>query len=205
MTEMQQAATHTSFEPRIVAFLCKWCSSTAADLAGTSRIQYPPTTRLIRTMCSGRVDPAFVWEAFQQGAPVVLVSGCHYADCHYISANRQTVRRVDRLWDALEKQGIRPERLQLEWVSAAEGQKWARVVQGLEELRASVTPEEIARTQEALAGKKAPYPKVWKGSVRVESSFKCLRCGHAWEQSYDLAYDERLCPNCRSNSVRWLE
>ena len=93
---------------KILCFACNWCSYAGADTAGTSRFQYPPNARLIRTMCSGRVRPEFVWYAFQKGAPVVLVSGCHYADCHYIDANRNTVRRVDALWEGMEKQGVRP-------------------------------------------------------------------------------------------------
>ncbi len=191
-------------EEVIVGFACNWCSYAGADLAGTSRLQYPPSARLVRTMCSGRVSPGFVWQAFQLGAPVVLVSGCHYADCHYINANRQTVRRVDALWDALEKAGVRPERLQLEWVSAAEGQKWARVMDDLEKLRATVTVEEIARTRESLATAKVPNPKAWKEQDRRPASFRCLRCGHTWSQEYDPMRDERLCPSCRSNSVRWV-
>ena len=102
-------------------------------------------------MCSGRVDEAFVVHAFRKGAPAVLVSGCHYADCHYIDANRNTVRRMDRLWSLLERKGIRPERLQLEWVSAAEGQKWAQVVRDVEEIRAGVTSDEIAFAKRVLA------------------------------------------------------
>jgi len=96
-----------------------------------------------------------VLEAFRCGAPVVLVSGCHYADCHYINANRQTVKRVQKLWDQLEKAGVRPERLQLEWISAAEGQKFAKVMQQMEELRKTVTMEEIEFTRKALQ----PKPK----------------------------------------------
>jgi heterodisulfide reductase subunit A len=192
-------------EDVIVAFACNWCSYAGADLAGTARLQYPPTTRLVRTMCSGRVGLQFVWQAFQEGAPVVLVSGCHYADCHYISANRHTVRRVDTLWEALEKAGIRPERLQLEWVSAAEGQKWARVMQELEALRATVTAEEVARTRALLAAAKVPNPKAWKEEGRRPATFRCLRCGNTWNQEYDPWRDERMCPACRSNSVRWME
>ncbi len=190
-------------EEVVVAFGCNWCSYAGADLAGTMRLQYPPTARLVRTMCSGRISPHFVWQAFRLGAPVVLVSGCHYADCHYIHANRQTVRRVDALWEAMEKAGLRPERLQLEWVSAAEGQKWAQVVAALETLRATVTPEEIARTREVLAEAKVPVPKAWKEG-RTPASFCCLRCGQTWEQEYDPWRDERMCPSCRSNSVRWV-
>ncbi len=138
-------------EDKIVAFACNWCSYAGADGAGTARLQYPPNVRLVRTMCSGRVDQKFVLYAFEKGAPLVLVSGCHFADCHYIDANRWTQRRVERLWNRLEKKDIRPERLQLEWISAAEGQKFAKVMTEIEEMRAQVTPEEILFTKEALA------------------------------------------------------
>jgi len=141
-------------EEKIVVFACNWCSYAGGDFAGTSRLQYPPSTRVIRTMCSGRVDSRFVIHAFKHGAPVVLISGCHFSDCHYIDANRWTQRRVDRLWDRLERKGIRPERLQLEWISAAEGQKYARVMRELEQLRLSVTRTEIEHTIEALANER---------------------------------------------------
>ncbi len=193
-------------KPPIVAFACNWCSYMGADTAGTSRIEYPPNARLIRTMCSGRVSPDFVWYAFRKGAPVVLVSGCHYADCHYISANRQAVRRVDALWDGLEKRGVRPERLQLDWISAAEGQKWAKVMRELDELWAGVTAEEMQQTREALKEAKTPI----RGALdRVRkptaATMRCLRCGNEWPVTFDPAVDEeRMCPKCRSNSVRVL-
>jgi len=142
-------------QDKVFGFACNWCSYAGGDMAGISRIQYPSTNRVIRTMCSARVSEDMVLEAFRCGAPVVLVSGCHYADCHYIDANRQTVKRVQRLWDKLEKAGVRPERLQLEWISAAEGQKFAKVMRQMEELRQKVTAEEIAHTIEALK----PKPK----------------------------------------------
>ncbi len=142
-------------EDKVFAFACNWCSYAGGDMAGISRIRYPSTNRVVRTMCSARVSEEMVLEAFRCGAPVVLVSGCHYADCHYINANRQTVARVQRLWNKLEKAGVRPERLQLEWVSAAEGQKFARVMTQMEELRKTVTADEIAHAREALK----PKPK----------------------------------------------
>ena len=138
-------------ENKIVTFACNWCSYAGADYAGVSRMQYPPNARIIRTMCSGRVDEDFVVRAFQLGAPVVLVSGCHYADCHYINANRWTQKRVDRLWDKLARKGIRPERLQLEWISAAEGAKFQIVMREVERIRQSVTVEEIESTRKVLA------------------------------------------------------
>jgi heterodisulfide reductase subunit A len=135
---------------KVVVFACNWCSYAGGDFAGMSRLQYPPNVRLIRTMCSGRVAEKFVLKAFELGAPVVLVSGCHFADCHYIDANRWTQRRVDRLWEKLERLGIRPQRLQLEWISAAEGLKFARVMKEMEQLRKTVTPQEIERTIKVL-------------------------------------------------------
>jgi len=142
-------------QDQVFGFACNWCSYAGGDMAGISRIQYPATNRLVRTMCSARVSSEMVLEAFRCGAPVVLVSGCHYADCHYIDANRMTVKRVNKLWDKLEKAGIRPERLQLEWISAAEGQKFAKVMQQMEDLRQTVTEEEIEHGILALK----PKPK----------------------------------------------
>jgi len=148
-----RAMLSTDQEKKVVVFACNWCSYAGADMAGISRLQYPATSHLIRTMCSGRVSEEMVLEAFRNGAPVVLVSGCHYADCHYINANRQTVQRVHKLWDKLEKAGVRPERLQLEWISAAEGQKFAHVMKQMESLRQTVTPEEIEHAREVLKSK----------------------------------------------------
>ena len=142
-------------QEKVFAFACNWCSYAGADTAGISRMQYPASSRVVRTMCSARVSEEMVLEAFRAGAPVVLVSGCHYADCHYINANRQTVKRVQSLWNTLEKAGVRPERLQLEWISAAEGQRFAKVMRQMEELRKTVTAEEIAHAREALK----PKPK----------------------------------------------
>jgi F420-non-reducing hydrogenase iron-sulfur subunit len=115
-------------EPRIVAFFCNWCTYTAADLAGTSRLKYPPNARVIRVMCSGRVDPQFVMEAFARGADGVLIGGCHPGDCHYMEGNYKTMRRVTLLRPLLRALGIEDERLRLEWISASEGEKVARVI-----------------------------------------------------------------------------
>lgn len=145
---------HTALEERtqekILVFACNWCSYAGADYAGVSRLQYPPNVRLIRTMCSGRVDEKFIWDGFRAGAPVILVSGCHIGDCHYIDANHWTEKRVKKVHKKMAKMGIRPERLQLEWISAAEGVRFAEVMDGMEKLRQSVTPEEIAETVQLL-------------------------------------------------------
>jgi len=121
------------FEPKIVGFLCRWCSYTGADLAGTSRIEYPPNVTPIRVMCSGRVDPTFIVKALADGADGVLIAGCHPGDCHYEEGNFKTMRRYPMLLKLLEQFGIEPERVRLEWVSASEGDRFAAVVRDLTE------------------------------------------------------------------------
>ncbi|MBM3314031.1 hydrogenase iron-sulfur subunit [candidate division WOR-3 bacterium] len=115
-------------EPRIVAFLCNWCSYAGADLAGISRIQYPASIRVIRVPCSGRVDPFHILKALQSGADGVLVSGCHPGDCHYLTGNYVARRRFAVLHDLLEFAGFDPGRVSFSWVSAAEGERFAEVV-----------------------------------------------------------------------------
>lgn len=125
-----------AFEPKIVGFLCNWCSYTGADLAGVSRIKSAPNVRIIRTMCSGRVDPAFILKAFQRGADGVVVMGCHLGDCHYQEGNYKTIRRLPFLKRLIKDFGIDPRRLRLEWVSASEGDRFAKIVNEMtEEIR----------------------------------------------------------------------
>lgn len=116
------------FEPKIIGFLCNWCSYAGADLAGVSRIQYPPNIRIIRVMCSGRVDPVIVLEMFASGADGVIVTGCHPGDCHYVAGNLYEERKIKMLKKLIALTGLELGRLRLEWVSAAEGQKFAQVV-----------------------------------------------------------------------------
>lgn len=120
--------TRTGFEPRILMFCCNWCSYAGADLAGVSRIQYPPNIRIIRVMCSGRVEIAFILRAFLSGADGVLVTGCHIGDCHYISGNKVAEKRMETVRELLNKLGIENNRFALEWISASEGQKFADTV-----------------------------------------------------------------------------
>jgi F420-non-reducing hydrogenase iron-sulfur subunit len=115
------------FEPKIALFACNWCTYAAMDLAGTSRMKYPPNFRVIRLMCSGRVDPQFILEAFRNGADGVLVTGCHPGDCHYIEGNYKALRRIILLRRILESVGIEKERLRLEWISAGEASKFVRI------------------------------------------------------------------------------
>ncbi len=113
-----------AWEPKIVAFLCNWCTYTGADLAGVSRIKSPPNIRSIRIMCTGRMDPTFIVKAFTMGADGVLVSGCHPGDCHYVEGNYKALRRVHLMKRLLGEFGVDPKRLHLTWVSAAEGDMW---------------------------------------------------------------------------------
>ncbi|RLC72045.1 MAG: methyl-viologen-reducing hydrogenase subunit delta [Chloroflexi bacterium] len=122
-----------NFEPKIVGFLCNWCSYAGADLAGTSRLKYPPNVRVIRVMCSGRVDPLFVLKAFASGADGVLICGCHPGDCHYLEGNYKALRRVTLLREMLKQLGVEEERLRLDWVSASEGDRFAHIVKEMTE------------------------------------------------------------------------
>jgi F420-non-reducing hydrogenase iron-sulfur subunit len=115
-------------EPKILGFLCTWCSYTGADLAGTTRLKYPANLRIVRVPCSGRVSPELVLRAFREGADGVLVLGCHIGECHYIDGNHRTAKRIPILRNLLSYVGIKPERLRLDWVSASEGQHFAQVV-----------------------------------------------------------------------------
>lgn len=121
------------FEPRIVAFFCNWCTYTAADLAGVSRMKYAPNVRVIRVMCSGRLDPQFVLEAFARGADGVLIGGCHPGDCHYINGNYKCLRRFRLLKRMVKSMGIEDDRFRLEWISASEGDKVKAVVNDMTE------------------------------------------------------------------------
>jgi F420-non-reducing hydrogenase iron-sulfur subunit len=145
------------FEPKLVGFLCRWCSYTGADLAGTSRIEYPPNLVPIRVMCSGRVDPTFVVKALADGADGVLIAGCHPGDCHYQEGNYKALRRYRMLLRLLDQFGIERDRVRLEWVSASEGDKFSKVVKdftdkvrALGPLRWSANWEENSGRLEAL-------------------------------------------------------
>jgi F420-non-reducing hydrogenase iron-sulfur subunit len=133
----EEAGRVTTFEPVIIGFTCNWCSYRAADLAGTARTKYPPNIRLIRLMCSGRLDPTFVLKAFAEGADAVMVSGCHPGECHYIEQNYKALRRFQLLRRTIEALGIEPARLQLVWASAGEGVRLAgEIARMTEEVRA---------------------------------------------------------------------
>ena len=157
--------TDTTFEPTIIGFTCNWCSYRAADLAGTARMKYAPNVRLIRLMCSGRLDPTFVLRALSSGADGVMITGCHPGDCHYMEQNYKALRRYLLLKRVLKGMGIEPERVKLVWASAAEGARfasettlfvdeirklgplnWGKPVENLDDLQ-----EEISKTEEVPA------------------------------------------------------
>jgi len=139
------------FKPTIVSFLCNWCSYTGADLAGTSRMKYAPNIRVIRVMCSGRVDPTFVLTAFKEGADGVLICGCHPGDCHYHEGNYKCLRRYHLLQKYIQQMGIHKDRLRLAWVSASEGKQFAELADEMTETVTALGPCEIKEVMETLA------------------------------------------------------
>ena len=137
------AEQKTNFEPRILGFLCNWCSYAGADLAGVSRIQYPTNLRVVRVMCSGRIEPEFVVEALEKGVDGVIITGCHPGDCHYQTGNYQTERRFKALKEALNYTSFGPDRIRLEWVSASEGSRFGEVVSSFTEQIRKLGPNPI--------------------------------------------------------------
>jgi coenzyme F420-reducing hydrogenase delta subunit len=153
MSQKTNNSTDTSeWQPRIVAFLCNWCSYAGADLAGMSRLAYPAAIKIVRLPCSGRVDPMFIIKSFEQGADMVLVSGCHPGDCHYTSGNYHARRKLLAFRELITFFGIDPRRFKISWVSAAEGAKWSSLV------------SEITAEAKALGPFEA-YPKIMTGET----------------------------------------
>ena len=158
-SESPSLSANSNWKPRIVAFFCNWCTYTAADLAGVSRMKHAPNVRIIRLMCSGRVDPQFITDALARGADGVLIGGCHPNDCHYVEGNYKCLRRYQMLKRVLADMGIEPERVRLEWISAAEGEKVKRVVNEMTETLTQLGPlgipqkvEEWDKEMEHFAG-----------------------------------------------------
>lgn len=131
------------FKPLIIAFLCKWCSYTGADLAGTSRMEYKPNVRIVKVMCSGRIEPTIVLKAFAKGADGVLLCGCHPGDCHYQEGNYRCLRRYGLLQKYITQMGIETERLKLEWISASEGKQFAELIDSFTETVTDLGPSKI--------------------------------------------------------------
>ena len=142
-TETEKSAD--SWAPKIIGFACNWCTYAGADLAGTSRIKYPADIRVIRLMCTGRIDPAFILRAFFRGADGIFIGGCHPGECHYQSGNFRAKSRVLLTKKLLNQFGLEPERLQIEWISASEGARFAKVVKDFTEKIRSLGPSTIKR------------------------------------------------------------
>lgn len=134
-----------NFEPEILVFCCNWCSYAGADLAGVSRFQYPPNIRIVRVMCSGRVEPVFILRAFENGIDGVLVTGCHLGDCHYISGNELTRGRTEHLIKLIKKIGIEEERIRVHWISASEGKQFAELITEFTDTIKKLGPSKIAK------------------------------------------------------------
>lgn len=157
--------TENTFEPKIIAFLCNWCSYRAADMAGTARIKYNPNVRTIRVMCSGRVDPVFVMKAFSLGADGVMIAGCHPGECHYIEQNYKTMRRYELLKHTLRAFGIDDHRLRLQWASAAEGAILAKAIDEMVEDVRNLGP--------------LNWRQFWDSDVFDEAAFEKIALEHA--------------------------
>lgn len=138
------------FKPTIIAFLCNWCSYTGADLAGTSRLKYASNIRIIRIMCSGRVDPTFVLKSFREGADGVLICGCHPGDCHYHEGNYKCLRRYHLLKKYINQLGIEEDRLKLEWISASEGKQFAALVDSFTKTILDLGPSKVKKVMETF-------------------------------------------------------
>jgi len=154
-----------TFEPKIIAFLCNWCSYRAADLAGTARTKYPPNMRMIRVMCSGRVDPTFVLKAFALGADGVMIAGCHPGECHYLEQNYKAMRRFSMLRHTLRMMGVEEKRVRLQWASAAEGAQLAAAIREM--------------TEEVRALGPLNWPAQWSEDGEVEVAIRRLEEEHA--------------------------
>lgn len=148
-TAADETRPTTVWQPRIVVFACNWCSYAGADTAGVSRIQQQPHFRLIRVMCSGRIHPAFVLRAFEKGADGVIVSGCHFGDCHYVFGNHRAVEQFEKTQRVVRLLGLEDERLRLEWISAAEGVRFAQVVNEFTDSIRRLGPSPIGRAAKA--------------------------------------------------------
>jgi F420-non-reducing hydrogenase iron-sulfur subunit len=128
MTQTDTTTVNETFEPTIIVFACNWCTYAGADLAGVSRLKYPSNIRIVRVMCTGRVDPAFVMKAFLNGADGVMVAGCHPGECHYLEGNLRAKERIDKMVEAMKILGFEVDRFRLEWISASEGKRFAQIM-----------------------------------------------------------------------------
>lgn len=145
MSKAKNKKEEEEFDPQILVFCCNWCSYAGADLAGVSRFQYPPNIRIVRVMCSGRVQPSFILDAFTKGIDGVLVTGCHIGDCHYISGNEYAEKRMGHVERLVKRVGIEPGRFRLHWISASEGKQFAELITEFTETIKELGPSKIPK------------------------------------------------------------
>ena len=201
--------TQSDFEPKILGFLCNWCSYAGADLAGVSRIQYPPNIKIIRVMCSGRVDPALVVEALTRGIDGVIITGCHPGDCHYQSGNYQTERRFKALSEALSYTSMEPERIRLEWVSASEGTRFGEVIREFTEQIKKLGPNQIGKGDKRDEGCLAELLAVKNlfdthaSRTLVGKQGELIEKGNVYDEKIDLErYEEIISQNIQRGYIR---
>jgi F420-non-reducing hydrogenase iron-sulfur subunit len=203
------AEQKTGFEPRILGFLCNWCSYAGADLAGVSRIQYPTNLRVVRVMCSGRIEPEFVIEALESGVDGVIITGCHPGDCHYQTGNYQTERRFKALQEAIGYTNIEPERIRLEWVSASEGSRFGEVVSNFTETIRKLGPNKIflngKKNQDLLNELSALKNMFSQHSSRtlVGKKGEIVEKGNVYNEKIDIdRYNHFITENIRDGYIR---
>lgn len=173
----QKTTTDESFEPNILAFCCNWCSYAGADLAGVSRMQYPHNVKIIRVMCSGRVEPSFVIDAIEKGVDGVLVAGCHIGDCHYVSGNQKAEKRANMITELLDVLGVGSDRFRLEWISASEASKFAQTMNEFTEHIAQLGPNPLKFVEPEPPDEGAGSPDIIKELIQDTGAFDCVECG----------------------------
>jgi len=201
----------SDFEPKIIGFLCNWCCYAGADLTGVSRIQYPTNLRVIRVMCSGRVDPSIPLELLAEGADGVMIAGCHIGDCHYIDGNLYAKRKFKLLEKLVEKAGLDKSRVMLEWISASEGQKFADVVSGLIEHVKELGPVDIENKPEKYLNLKAAKAAAEEFRLRalVSKEEKMIEKGNVYgeavsQEKYDEILESSIDVEFKRNKIRLM-
>ncbi|UCD92522.1 MAG: hydrogenase iron-sulfur subunit [Methanobacteriota archaeon] len=190
----QVAATDAPFEPNIIAFCCNWCSYAGADLAGVSRMQYPPNIKIIRVMCSGRVEPSFIIDALESGVDGVLVAGCHIGDCHYVSGNEKAEKRAKMVSELLDILGVGSDRFRLEWISASEGSKFAEVMNEFNQQIAELGPNPLKFTEKEPPDEQAGSAVMIKELIQDTGAFDCVECGKCTSVCSVANNDEKFAP-----------
>ncbi|MCK5291901.1 MAG: hydrogenase iron-sulfur subunit [Thermoplasmata archaeon] len=173
----QETVTTATFEPNIVAFCCNWCSYAGADLAGVSRMQYPHGIKIIRVMCSGRIEPSFVLDAIESGADGVLVTGCHIGDCHYVSGNEKAEKRTKMITELLDILGVGSDRFRLEWISASEAAKFAQTMNEFSEHITQLGPNPLKFVEPEPPDEGAGSSEIIKELIQDTGAFDCVECG----------------------------